>query len=238
MKTLSRATRRHNQVSHGPAESGRQTAVRHRHWLGLVAEPASLATESETERTTYTGSVSESERNYQTASDGFDGAVRKVRGDQWECQSPCEAWRVRDLVGHIVEGHRGVIANVRGGESRPLGESEDPAEAWEQARAAMREITVDPQAMALEVDGPTGKMPAGEIIGRFVTMDLLVHTWDLARAIGADERLDEDSVRRSYEILKPMDAMIRQPGVFGPKLDPPASADPQTEFLYFLGRRA
>jgi uncharacterized protein (TIGR03086 family) len=182
--------------------------------------------------------VSEIERNYQTASDGFDAAVRQVRSDQWDCQSPCEKWRARDVVAHIVGGHRGVIANVRGGELRPLGDSEDPAQAWEQARAAVRQITQDPQVMAMEVDGPTGKMPAGEIIGRFVTMDLLVHTWDLARAIGADEQLDEDSVRRSYEILKPMDAMIRQPGVFGPKLDPPAGADLQTELLYFLGRRA
>jgi len=35
-----------------------------------------------------------------------------------------------------------------------------------------------------------------------------------------------------------MDAMIRQPNVFGPKLDPPSGADVQTELLYFLGRRA
>jgi hypothetical protein len=34
-----------------------------------------------------------------------------------------------------------------------------------------------------------------------------------------------------------MDAMIRQPNVFGPKLEPPIDADLQTEFLYFLGRR-
>ena len=81
-------------------------------------------------------------------------------------------------------------------------------------------------------------MPVGEIIGRFVTMDLLVHTWDLARTVHADERLDQESVRRAYEAMKPMDAMIRRPGVFGPRLDPPPGADPQTEFLYFLGRRA
>ena len=71
-----------------------------------------------------------------------------------------------------------------------------------------------------------------------MTMDVLVHTWDLARTIGADERLDEEFVRQAYEALKPMDAMIRQPRVFGPKLEPPAGADLQTEFLYFLGRRA
>jgi hypothetical protein len=81
-------------------------------------------------------------------------------------------------------------------------------------------------------------MRVGEIIGRFVCMDVLVHTWDLARTVGADERLDEEMVRQAYDALKPMDAAIRQPGVFGPKLEPPAGADLQTEFLYFLGRRA
>jgi hypothetical protein len=69
-------------------------------------------------------------------------------------------------------------------------------------------------------------------------MDLLVHTWDLARAVGADDHLHEDSVHHAYEALKPMDAMIRQPNVFGPELEPPPGADLQTEFLYFLGRRA
>ena len=60
----------------------------------------------------------------------------------------------------------------------------------------------------------------------------------IGRGLAADLRLDEDSVRRAYETLKPMDAMIRLPNVFGPKLEPPVGADLQTEFLYFLGRRA
>jgi hypothetical protein len=34
-----------------------------------------------------------------------------------------------------------------------------------------------------------------------------------------------------------MDAMIRQPGVFGPKIDTAEGADLQTEFLQFLGRQ-
>jgi uncharacterized protein (TIGR03086 family) len=102
----------------------------------------------------------------------------------------------------------------------------------------MGDIAGDPEALAKELDGPTGKMSAEEIIGRYVTMDVLVHTWDLARSVNADEHLDEDSVRRAYEALRPMDEMIRQPGVFAPKLEAPADADLQTEFLYFLGRRA
>ncbi len=175
---------------------------------------------------------------YRHVSSGFDAAVRAVTPDRWEAQSPCELWQARDVVSHIVAGHRSVIARVKGGESQPLLADEDPKEAWEEARRALDEITGDPVAVAKEIDGPTGSMPAGQIIDQFVTMDLLVHTWDLARAVGADERLDEDSVRHAYEALKPMDAMIRLPNVFGPKLDPPPDADLQTEFLYFLGRRA
>jgi uncharacterized protein (TIGR03086 family) len=175
---------------------------------------------------------------YRLVSNRFDAAVRAVTPDRWGTPSPCEQWTARDVVAHVVEGHRGVIAGVRGGESEPMGADEDPRQAWEKASRAIDEITGDAEVLATEFDGPTGRMPTGEIIGRFVTMDLLVHTWDLARAVGADERLDEDSVRHAYEDLKPMDAMIRQPNVFGPKLEPPLGADLQTEFLYFLGRRA
>lgn len=176
--------------------------------------------------------------SYRMVSTGFDAAVKAVSPDKWEAQSPCEQWTARGVVAHVVEGHRSVIAGVRGGEPESLGADEDPRRAWEEVSRAIDEIAGDQEAVAKEVDGPTGRMAVGDIIGRFVTMDLLVHTWDLARTIGADERLDEDSVRRAYEGLKPMDAMIRQPNVFGPKLEPPEDADLQTEFLYFLGRRA
>jgi uncharacterized protein (TIGR03086 family) len=175
---------------------------------------------------------------YRQVSNGFDAVLKAVAPDQWAAQSPCEEWRARDVVAHVVAGHRGVIAAVRGGESKPVGADEDPRRAWEEASRTIDEIAGDPEALAKDIDGPTGRMPAEEVIARFVTMDLLVHTWDLARAVGADERLDEDSVRGAYEALKPMDAMIRLPNVFGPRLDPPSGADLQTEFLYFLGRRA
>jgi uncharacterized protein (TIGR03086 family) len=176
--------------------------------------------------------------SYRVVSSGFDAAVRAVTPEKWGAQSPCEQWTARDVVAHVVEGHRRVIAQVRGEQSEPLDADDDPRQAWESASRAIDEITGDPEAVSKEMDGPTGKMPVGQIIGQFVSMDTLVHTWDLARTIGADESLDEDSVRRAYEALKPMDAMIRQPYVFGPKLEPPMGADVQTEFLYFLGRRA
>ena len=187
---------------------------------------------------TYAREMTEVQAKYRIAANAFDAAVSAVAPQQWGLQSPCEEWTARDIVRHVVSGHRGVIANVTGGEAKPLSADEEPKQAWESAFRVMGEIAGDADALAKEVDGPTGKMAAGDIIGSFVTMDVLVHTWDLARTVGADEHLDENSVRLAYEAMKPMDAMIRQPGVFGPKLDPPTGADMQTEFLYFLGRRA
>lgn len=178
------------------------------------------------------------QERYRRVSADFDSVVQAVPADRWNAASPCEQWRARDVLAHVVAGHRRVVAGVRGETAAPLGDEEDPRRAWGEATRAMHEIAGDTEALAREMDGPVGTMPVGEIIGRFVTMDLLVHTWDLARSVGADEHLDEDSVRRAYEVLKPMDAVIRQPNTFGPKIEPPPGADLQTEFLYFLGRRA
>jgi uncharacterized protein (TIGR03086 family) len=182
--------------------------------------------------------MTEVQDRYRRVSRGFDAAVRAVSPETWGSQSPCVRWSARDVVAHVVAGHRGVIAAVRGGGTEPLGADEDPKAAWVGASRALDDIAGDTHALAEEIDGPGGKMPAGEIVGRFVTMDLLVHTWDLARAVGGDERLDDDAVRDAYDALKPMDEMIRRPGVFGPRLDPPPGSDLQTEFLYFLGREA
>jgi hypothetical protein len=54
--------------------------------------------------------------------------------------------------------------------------------------------------------------------------------------VGGDEKLDADAVSGAYSGLKPLDAMIRRPGVFGPQVDAPAGADEQAELLSFLGR--
>jgi uncharacterized protein (TIGR03086 family) len=187
---------------------------------------------------TYARSMTQVQDNYRVVSAGFDAAVESVAPDQWGTQSPCEEWTARDIVAHIVEGHRSVLAGLRGEEPEGFGIDEDPTQAWEEVSQAVAAITHDPDVVTKEIDGPVGKMAVGEVIDRFVTMDLLVHTWDLARTVGADEHLDEDSVARAYNMLKPMDEMIRRPNFFGPKLDPPVDADLRTEFLYFVGRRA
>ena len=176
--------------------------------------------------------------HYELIAEAFDTRVRAAPPDRWSAQSPCSEWNARDLVVHVVDNHRRLLTQVTGVESNPMTADEEPKAAWTSAYGAMRALTGNPEAMQRSVQGPMGPMPLEEMLPQFVCMDMLVHTWDLARAVGGDERLDQESVREAFEALKPMDAMIRQPNVFGPKLDPPPGADLQTEFLYFLGRRA
>jgi uncharacterized protein (TIGR03086 family) len=65
----------------------------------------------------------------------------------------------------------------------------------------------------------------------------LVHRWDLARAIGADDTVDEELAARCLEIARRYAAVLRGPGMYGPELDPPAGAPAAAALLAYLGRR-
>ena len=117
-----------------------------------------------------------------------------------------------------------VAAAASGTEAARMAPGDDPGQAWSVAYQRMGALTEDPDMLAPTVNGPTGPVPLEQALGSLVSMDTHVHTWDLARAVGGDERLDPGVSHMAFEMLQPMDAMIRQPGVFGPKLDPPAVA--------------
>jgi uncharacterized protein (TIGR03086 family) len=167
--------------------------------------------------------------------EAFDARVQAAPADTWGNASPCEGWTARDVVVHVGNNLLGLGAALQGQDGREIGADEDIVAAWDEARDGF--LGVLPTAdLSVSVPGPFGPMPAHELIGRLISTDVLVHTWDLARAVGGDESLDADAVAGAYSGLKPMDAMIRMPGVFGPRVDAPAGADLQTEFLAFLGR--
>jgi len=107
----------------------------------------------------YYPTMTEVQDRYRQVSDGFDAAVRAVPPDKWDTQSPCEQWKARDVVAHVVEGHRGVIAGVRGGASMPLGADDDPKKAWEEASRAIDEITADQRRWPKSSTGRPARCP-------------------------------------------------------------------------------
>ena len=165
----------------------------------------------------------------------FDTRVQAAAGGDWGRPAPCEDWTARDIVVHVSDNMLRLAAGLSGAEPVAFGSDEDTVAGWNRAYEAAR--TVFPTAdTSQNVPGPMGPMPAEMVIGRLAAMDTLVHIWDLARATGGDEQLDVEAVAHAYSGIKPMDAMIRQPGVFGPKVESAPGADLQTEFLNFLGR--
>jgi hypothetical protein len=66
--------------------------------------------------------------------------------------------------------------------------------------------------------------------------DHLVHAWDLARAIDADQSLDTDAVTAVREWFEAMETTYRDMGVIGSRVAIPAEADTQAQLLAMMGR--
>jgi uncharacterized protein (TIGR03086 family) len=166
---------------------------------------------------------------------GFDARVQAAPSDAWSNQSPCDEWKARDVVAHVSNNYLRIGGALAGEELAPVADDEDIVAGWNRGKAAM--LTGLTKDLSQELAGPMGPMPAVDMLGRFIASDTLVHTWDLARSVGGDEKLPEDIVTGAFAGFKPMDAMIRGRGVFGDKIEVDESTDVQTQFLSFLGRK-
>jgi uncharacterized protein (TIGR03086 family) len=176
---------------------------------------------------------------YRCRADAFERKVAATRPDQWGNQSPCADWLARDVVRHIVTMH-GVMLRPVGREPGPAPSvDDDPLGAFRAARADVEAVLHDPALAGTEYDWYTGRLTAAEIVDQVVSADMVWHGWDLARATGQDDTIDPIEIQNAGQGVGQIDdAMLRQPGVLGPALDPPAGADAQTRLLAFLGRKA
>jgi hypothetical protein len=68
--------------------------------------------------------------------------------------------------------------------------------------------------------------------------DHLIHAWDLARAVGADERLDPELIDACAAWFASMEKTYRAIGAIGDRPETPPDADAQTKLLAAFGRTA
>ncbi|MGH8999816.1 MAG: TIGR03086 family metal-binding protein [Acidimicrobiia bacterium] len=172
---------------------------------------------------------------YRILADDFDRRVAGAAG-AWDRQSPCDEWTAGDVVAHVVGVHRHFLCGLDGTEE-PTDEPDDVAAAWADARVDLEAALADPDRSTRAVESPFGHMPFEQLVGRLLSVDLLVHTWDLARATGGDEAINEEFSGFALSGLRPLDGQFRGPGMFKPAIDPPAGADNRTQLLSFLGRQ-
>lgn len=175
-----------------------------------------------------------------TVAEGMTRTVEAVPDDAWDRPAPCDGWVARDVVDHLVEwmppffleGWDHTVPDIPSTRTDPVG-------AWHALRDALLAALDDPAAGATR-STPMGEVTLTEAWESAGLPDLLVHTWDLARATGQDERLDPDEVARLAEAADAMDPAtdeaMRASGHYGPRVEVAPDADAQTRVLAFVGR--
>src|ERR1700754_3427808 len=118
----------------------------------------------------------------------FGDAVAAAEG-KWGRRSPCDEWDARAVLEHVIGFHDVLLLRPLGLKpDRPRG---DPQLRWQ--------LTYESLVKALG-SGEVTRLEAYRLMPN-LTRDVLVHTWDLARAIGADDRLDPDWCELFYAAL-------------------------------------
>src|SRR3954449_3625950 len=187
--------------------------------------------------------MSELYEHFGQAADRFADLVHQVRDDQWGARTPCSDWDVRALVNHLVYEARWAPPLLEGQTIEQVGDrfegdllGDDPKTSYDAAirEASAAATTTDP---AQTVHLSFGDVPAEDYLTQ-LTGDFVVHAWDLARGIGADDRLDPELVTFVYDSAEPMADALAASGLFAPRVDVSDDADAQTKLLALFGRRA
>lgn len=166
----------------------------------------------------------------QTA-DAFDQRYQAITDDQWSTATPCTDWGVKELVDHAA-GVQQMFAGGMVGAELPEGAE------WPAIHQALNAALDNEGVLDGMANHPVmGEVPKAMLFG-IATSDLLLHTWDLARAIGADETLPAESVTACYMGLQKMPSEgLRADGRFGAEVPCADDADEQTKLLSYAGRQ-
>lgn len=166
-------------------------------------------------------------------------ASRLAAVTDWDAPTPDTGWSVRDLVSHVIEEQQWV-PYLLAGESiakakkqiEPL--RDDLRGEWElysfAATTAWAESTPE-QRVHLSYDEVTMADYLREQVS-----DVAIHTWDLARAIGADEQLDPELVEAVWTVFEPQKDTLAASGLYAPPVPLPDDAPLQARLLAVTGR--
>jgi uncharacterized protein (TIGR03086 family) len=167
--------------------------------------------------------------------------VRLGQVTDWDAPTPDTDWSVRDLVGHVVEEQQWVPHLLAGSSVaeaqrriQPLGD--DLRAEWRLYSLAATSAW-DAAAPDAPVSLSFDTVAAHEYLRELVS-DVTIHSWDLARAVGADETLDDDLVAAVWTVFEPQRDTLAASGLFAAPVPLPADASLQVRLLALTGRDA
>lgn len=172
----------------------------------------------------------------------FDRLVQQIDDDRWNNPTPCTEWTVRDLVNHIVNENLWTPELLSGKTLEEVGDrfdgdllGDDPKTAWKDAADGAVSAVLGINNLDAMVHVSWGQIPAREYISQ-LTLDHIVHGWDLAKGVGASSDMDPELAAFGWEYADSRRELISGSGVFGKPIDIPEGAGTQTKLLALLGR--
>ena len=185
------------------------------------------------------GTTSDIAARYRRVAARFGQRTREMSPAGWDAPAPCDGWVARDVVRHLVEWFPAFLADAGGPVLAPGPDVDaDPSGAWAALDRQIQALLDDPAGCAATIAHPrAGTHRLDDTIAMFFLGDVLLHTWDLARAGGLDEALDPDLVHEMLEGMEPFDEILRSSGQYGPTVPVADDADEQTRLIAFTGRQ-
>jgi uncharacterized protein (TIGR03086 family) len=161
--------------------------------------------------------------------------------------TPCTGWDLRTLIGHVIGQNHGFAEAVERGDA-PVeafaGRPPDPDRieaAWrassDRLTSAFASADADRQVRLVEISRDV-TFPLATVVG-FQLLDTVVHTWDVATALGEPFRPDDELVAATVaqaERVPGGPARTRSGAAFAPALTP-SGDDGWSRALALLGRR-
>ncbi|MFF9774279.1 TIGR03086 family metal-binding protein [Streptomyces sp. NPDC013978] len=170
--------------------------------------------------------------------DTVGALVRAAAPEQFGLPTPCAEWTVRDLLDHLVWENI-IWGGLAQGTPPTVGHTEDHLgddhiAAFETAAATARAAFRQPGLL----DRSFGPAPGRRVVEQLL-VELLVHGWDLATALGRDRDLEPDLARAALPVVREIYGGL--PRTAGGSVAPARSAPEHGPVLdrvaAFLGRR-
>ena len=168
---------------------------------------------------------------YRRRADAFEALIDGTAPERWSSPSPCQGWRARDIVAHVVD-YSAQVLRERAGVSvgTVAAVSDDPAAAFREIRQAVQRVLDDPGTppdVAYYLDGA-------------LSFDLPQHWWDLAKATGQDATIDPDEVEFLWDTLSQLQQSWwdwhHRNGWYAAAVPVPEDAPLQDRVLGLIGR--
>ena len=180
----------------------------------------------------------------------YEGAVQQmlptlaaIKADQLSASTPCKEWNVQNVITHNLKVADYVRGIIQGNNTTNPTEVDDPLpsqgarDAFAAGTSKVLDLLKSTSDLNQVVETPFGPMPIANFV-MFPTLDIVIHSWDLAKGTGQSTSIDSGLAEVCYQVLSGGGAeMGRQGGAFGPGVTLPITASVQDKLLAISGRQ-